>query len=146
MHGLRGAALTSLADMKVVQRRLFQVSASMWCLHELLTQTRFALPDSHIVTSLEDAAKIAGHELKGCADFLFVSVRALLTLLAICSCGCYYNAAIPGLAVPLMCLVDYKGFRLIAITLLPIDRTTLVGGTADAGRCALLAALHADIA
>ena len=32
------------------------------------------------------------------------------------------------------CLVDYKGFRLIAITVLPIDRHTLVGGTSDAGR------------
>ena len=31
-------------------------------------------------------------------------------------------------------LVDYKGFRLIAITVLPIDRETLVGGTSDAGR------------
>lgn len=47
---------------------------------------------------------------------------------------CYYNCAVPGLAVPLMCLVDYRGFRLIAITVLPIGRHTLVGGTSDAGR------------
>ncbi len=75
---------------------------------------KFALPDGNIVTSVEDAAKVAGHELRGCM--------------------CYYNCAIPGLAVPLMCLIDYKGFRLIAITVLPIDRHTLVGGTSDAGR------------
>jgi hypothetical protein len=43
---------------------------------------KFALPDGSIVTSVEDAAKVAGHELRGCM--------------------CYYNCAIPGLAVPLM--------------------------------------------
>jgi hypothetical protein len=47
-----------------------------------------------------------GHELRGCM--------------------CYYNCAVAGLAVPLMCLVDYRGFRLIAITVLPIGRNTLV--------------------
>ena len=43
---------------------------------------KFALPDGKIVTSVEDAAKVAGHELRGCM--------------------CYYNSAVPGLAVPLM--------------------------------------------
>ena len=33
-----------------------------------------------------------------------------------------------------MCLLDYKGFRLIALTLLPINEDTLVGGTNNAGK------------
>jgi hypothetical protein len=63
---------------------------------------KFALPDGSIVTTVEEAAKVAGHELRGCMS--------------------YYNCAVPGLAVPLMCLVDYRGFRLIAITVLPIGQ------------------------
>lgn len=31
----------------------------------------------------------------------------------------YYKCAIPGLHYPLMCLIDYKGFRLIAMSILP---------------------------
>ncbi len=39
-----------------------------------------------------------------------------------------------------MCLVDYRGFRLIAISILPIDaNNTIVYGTCDAGRT-----IHAD--
>ena len=40
----------------------------------------------------------------------------------------------PGVCLPLMALVDYKGFRLIAIATLPVDNTTLVYGTNDGGR------------
>ena len=52
------------------------------------------------------ASTVAGHELKG--------MQA------------YFNCAINGMNLPLMALVDYKGFRLIAIALLPIDETTIV--------------------
>ena len=38
------------------------------------------------------------------------------------------------LRLPMICLVDYFGFRLIAISLLPIDSSTLIYGTCDAGR------------
>jgi len=33
-----------------------------------------------------------------------------------------------------MCLVDYRGFRLIAISILPISDSTIIYGTCDAGR------------
>ena len=40
-----------------------------------------------------------------------------------------------GLCVPLMCLVDYRGYRLVAVSILPIQGVkTLVYGSADAGR------------
>jgi hypothetical protein len=59
------------------------------------------------------AAKVAGHELKG--------LQA------------YMNAGVKELHYPLMALVDYRGFRLIAMSILPIDRGTIVYGSADAG-------------
>jgi hypothetical protein len=34
----------------------------------------------------------------------------------------------------MMALIDYKGYRLVAISLLPINNSTLIYGTADAGR------------
>ena len=43
------------------------------------------------------------------------------------SCG------LSGLRVPLMALVDYLGFRLTAMSLLPVGSDTLVYGTMDAG-------------
>jgi hypothetical protein len=65
------------------------------------------------------AAKVAGHDLKGVK--------------------CYFNAGVPMLRFPLVCLVDYMGFRLVAMSLLPIDRSTLVYGSSDAGKV-----VHAD--
>lgn len=32
-----------------------------------------------------------------------------------------------------MCLIDYKGFRLVAISHLPVNKTTLVYGSSDGG-------------
>jgi len=63
------------------------------------------------------AAKVAGHELKG--------VQA------------YFNCSIQGLCLPLIALVDYRGFRLLAISLLPITRETLICGSHDGGRTVL---------
>eukprot|EP01102_Stenamoeba_stenopodia_P000863 TRINITY_DN10802_c0_g1_i1.p1 TRINITY_DN10802_c0_g1~~TRINITY_DN10802_c0_g1_i1.p1 ORF type:complete len:746 (-),score=191.36 TRINITY_DN10802_c0_g1_i1:135-2372(-) len=42
--------------------------------------------------------------------------------------------AAAGLSYPLMALIDYKGFRMIATILLPIDKSTLVYGSNDSGR------------
>ena len=57
---------------------------------------------------------VSGHELKG--------------LMA------YSSLKIPGLHYPLMTLVDYRGFRLIAISLLPLEPArSLIYGTSDAG-------------
>jgi len=46
----------------------------------------------------------------------------------------YANCAVPGLCLPLMALVDYRGFRLIAISYLPINNKTLVYGSNDGGQ------------
>lgn len=34
----------------------------------------------------------------------------------------YYKAGVPGLHVPLMTLIDYMGFRLIAMSILPLEK------------------------
>jgi tetratricopeptide (TPR) repeat protein len=60
------------------------------------------------------AAKAAGHELSGVIG--------------------YFNLGLRDLSVPLMALVDFMGFRLIAMPLLPIDGSTIVYGTGDGGR------------
>ncbi len=75
---------------------------------------KFALDSSNVLGSDYAATKVAGHELKG-----------LLAVL---------NAKITGLSVPLMTLVDYMGFRLIAMSILPISRQTIVYGSSDCGQ------------
>jgi hypothetical protein len=62
----------------------------------------------------EFAMKAASHELRG--------------LMAVNECR------VEGLYTPLVCLIDYLGFRLIAISTLPIGSDTLVYGSADGGR------------
>lgn len=59
------------------------------------------------------AMKAASHELNG--------------LIA------YYNTKMQGIHYPLMALIDYRGYRLIAMTILPISKETLIYGSADAG-------------
>eukprot|EP01133_Synstelium_polycarpum_P016333 gene16333-19429_t len=63
-------------------------------------------------------AKVGGQELKGCMATL--------------------NSPIHGICVPLMALVDFMGFRLIAMSVLPISSTpnekTIVYGSSDMGR------------
>lgn len=66
------------------------------------------------------AAKAAGHELKGLISF--------------------YNSNVEGLNFPLMALIDYLGFRVVALTIVPVDSTTLRYGSADAGQT-----VHADL-
>ena len=44
-----------------------------------------------------------------------------------------YNAQVPGLSLPLMVLINFRGFRLIASSQLPISDETLVYGSSDAG-------------
>lgn len=84
--------------------------------------------------SWQNAMKSAGHELKGLM--------------------CYYNAKIDGLRVPLMALIDYRGIRLLAVSMcdvillllfsscsqytfvhqsLPITKDTLRYGSHDGG-------------
>jgi tetratricopeptide (TPR) repeat protein len=74
---------------------------------------KFAL-DSHNVFGGNDesAAKVAGLELKG--------LQA------------YMSSNTPDLCYPLMALVDYKGFRLVASSLLPLSSHSLRYGSQDA--------------
>ncbi len=46
----------------------------------------------------------------------------------------FFKCNVPHLHVPLMALIDYLGFRLIAISLVPIDKATIVYGSNDGGR------------
>jgi tetratricopeptide (TPR) repeat protein len=82
---------------------------------------KFATDEKNLFKSLADpleaANKIAGLELKGLK--------------------CYFSTRTPNLSFPLMALIDYKGYRLVAMSVLPIDKATLKYGSADAGRSVL---------
>eukprot|EP01103_Thecamoeba_quadrilineata_P005102 TRINITY_DN14950_c0_g1_i1.p1 TRINITY_DN14950_c0_g1~~TRINITY_DN14950_c0_g1_i1.p1 ORF type:complete len:1069 (+),score=222.14 TRINITY_DN14950_c0_g1_i1:25-3231(+) len=69
----------------------------------------------------ESAMKVAGHELKG--------------LTALVSCG-----MLLGLNFGLMSLIDFRGFRLIATSKLPISQDTIVYGSCVGGN-----EVHADL-
>lgn len=45
-----------------------------------------------------------------------------------------FKCALPALHLPLAALIDLKGYRLAAFALLPIDKTTIVYGSADGGK------------
>ena len=74
---------------------------------------KFAIDYSGIYGGDENAMKAASHELKGLTN--------------------YYHCGVNELHVPLMAYIDYRGFRLMALSLLPIDKQTLCYGSADAG-------------
>eukprot|EP01105_Mastigella_eilhardi_P012345 TRINITY_DN2830_c0_g1_i2.p1 TRINITY_DN2830_c0_g1~~TRINITY_DN2830_c0_g1_i2.p1 ORF type:complete len:975 (+),score=154.79 TRINITY_DN2830_c0_g1_i2:32-2926(+) len=88
------------------------VGGEKYIIHNVLF--KFAVNKTGIFTDESHAAKLAGHELK--------------SLVTIC------NQEVPGISLPLMALIDYRGFRLIAMTVLPIDKNTLILGSRDAGR------------
>lgn len=44
-----------------------------------------------------------------------------------------FKCDVKGLHLPLMALIDYRGFRLTALSVLPIDKSTLVYGSDDGG-------------
>ena len=62
----------------------------------------------------DKAIKAAGHELRGLIS--------------------YYQCHMKNLHFPLMVLVDYMGYRLIAQSILPIERSTIIYGSYNAGR------------
>lgn len=65
----------------------------------------------------EGAMKVAGHDLNGLMAYLS-AIETLPSRL---------------LHVPLMALVDYRGYRLVAVCTLPISRDTICYGSCDAG-------------
>jgi hypothetical protein len=60
-------------------------------------------------------AKAAGNELRGLINLLNTRHVA------------------PGLHFPLLALIDYRGFRLTALSLLPIHKDSIKYGSSDAG-------------
>lgn len=72
---------------------------------------KFALDSEGLHKGDENAFKIGGHELKGLMS--------------------YYSCQVKGLHFPLMALIDFQGFRLISVSLLPISDETLQYGSAS---------------
>jgi len=105
---------------------------SKYICHNILF--KFAVDTDDFYESDYAAACVAGHELKG-----------LIHL---------FKCEVPDLCLPLMALVDYRGFRLIAMSILPVDKTTIVYGTSDYGNtihnkvpklCSLVAQTAAEL-
>ncbi|KAG5175597.1 CLU domain-containing protein [Tribonema minus] len=61
----------------------------------------------------EAAAKAAGHELRGHSY--------------------YAHAGVAGLHFSPMCILDYKGFRMVCAAQLPLGAATLISGSSDGG-------------
>jgi tetratricopeptide (TPR) repeat protein len=75
---------------------------------------KFAIDNSNLFGGDDHrASRVAGHDLLGL--------------------NCYLASNVEGIYTPLVCLVDYRGFRLVALSLLPIDRNSLIYGSDDAG-------------
>lgn len=75
---------------------------------------KFALDIHNVFGGNHDsAAKVAGLELKGLQAYMSTNT--------------------PDLCYPLMALIDYKGFRLVASSLLPLTSSSLIYGSQDAG-------------
>ena len=70
----------------------------------------------------EAAAKAAGHDLKGSVHYSTCKVREL--------------------HVPLILLIDYKGFRMSAQAFLPLGENSLVYGSAGAFQSMALMCTH----
>ena len=75
---------------------------------------KFATDHDKLLGGDLNAMKVAGHELKG--------------LTAFSSCGMLF-----GISFGLMALIDYRGYRLIATSELPISTSTIVYGSSDGG-------------
>jgi len=104
---------SQLKTIKPMDNELGGVAGgSKYIVHGILF--KFALDEHNMYNGDENAMKAAGHELRGLM--------------------CYYNCHIPELHLPLMCLVDYRGFRLVAMSHLPISRKTLIYGSSNAGK------------
>lgn len=73
---------------------------------------KFAIDWKDIYSSDMYAMKAASHEMKGLEQFLELE-------------------NLSSIHVPLMTIIDYLGFRLIALSVLPIDNSTLVYGSND---------------
>jgi len=92
---------------------------------------KFALDTENLYGGDEYAMKASGHELKGFRIFCCFSF-SLILLLGLMN---YMNTGIRELNFPLMCLIDYRGYRITCISFLPIvGDSTLIYGSSDGGR------------
>lgn len=74
---------------------------------------KFSVDKNNLYNGDQYAAKAAGHDLKSLIQV--------------------YKSRTKGMHTPMMCLVDYLGYRLIAMSMLPVDLSTLCYGSCDAG-------------
>eukprot|EP01105_Mastigella_eilhardi_P006715 TRINITY_DN1826_c0_g1_i6.p1 TRINITY_DN1826_c0_g1~~TRINITY_DN1826_c0_g1_i6.p1 ORF type:complete len:782 (-),score=188.43 TRINITY_DN1826_c0_g1_i6:545-2770(-) len=75
---------------------------------------KFALDNHQMYAGDQNAAKVAGHELKSLVQL--------------------FNCWEPGIHLPMMATVDYRGFRLTGMTFLPISgEQSIVHGSANGG-------------
>ena len=75
---------------------------------------KFGLDIKGLYDGDANAAKAAGHELKG--------------IMA------YHNCFLKNIHLPLTAVIDYRGFRLTAMSRLPVTNRSLIYGSADAGQ------------
>ncbi len=75
---------------------------------------KLAVDEHQLYGSDANAQKATGHELK--------------------SLAAYFDCRIAGLHVPLSAVIDYRGYRVLAMSLVPVDRSTLAYGSDDGGR------------
>ena len=75
---------------------------------------KFAVDSSSFLKDDEYAMKIANHELKSLDNLLNLNTSSL-----------HY---------PLLAIIDYRGYRLIAMATLPVSNQTLMFGSSDAGK------------
>ena len=80
------------------------------------------------------AAKVGGLELKGLVSYFrsFCYLQFFFSF-SYNIYSYFYSAAMNDINLPMMTLVDYRGFRLIAMSLLPIQGDSLIYGSKDAG-------------
>mmetsp|Transcript_8088 Transcript_8088/g.25059 ORF Transcript_8088/g.25059 Transcript_8088/m.25059 type:complete len:981 (+) Transcript_8088:176-3118(+) len=68
---------------------------------------------NRLYTSHEEASKVPSHELKGLQSYL--------------------NCGLHEFSLPLLAIVDFRGFRVCAVSILPVDSSTLQYGSHDRG-------------
>ena len=96
---------------------------------------KFALDSNGLYGSDFAAAKVAGHELKGLIALMNTGTKELcFPLVNFQHKQPFFKFENPFISRQKMSLVDYRGFRLIAISFLPIDSNTIIYGSNDYGR------------
>lgn len=123
-------------DTKKQRQQLTLIGEKYIC-HGILF--KFALDIAGIYGGDQFAMKAAGHELK-VWPFCGLCANQFQGLM------CFYNCQIPALHVPFMALIDYRGtdicdkvwcctgFRVVAMSVLPVDKTTIIYGSNDGGQ------------